>query len=104
VQLRGEHDRTYEYQYAGPAFQLLIGVEFRIPRLSYFLEYKWTATSYRAPLHHRDGKTLFADLANQFGRWKSGKEPEGGWATTRLISHQMISGMGFRTTAVAPAR
>jgi hypothetical protein len=103
VQLRGEHNRTYEYQYTGPAFQLLIGVEFRIPRLSYFVEYKWTAASYRAPLHFRDGKTLFADLANQFARWKSGKEPEGGWATTQLTSHQVISGMGFRTTAGGPA-
>ena len=103
VQLNHETDRTYEYQYTGPAFQLLIGVEFRIPRLSYFVEYKWTTASYRAPLHHRDGKTLFSDLANQFARWRSGKEPSGGWATTRLTSHQVISGMGFRTLPVIPA-
>ena len=98
VQLNHESNRTYEYQYTGPAFQLLIGVEFRIPRLSYFVEYKWTTASYRAPLHDRDGKSLFSDLANQFARWRSGKEPEGGWATTRLTSHQVISGMGWRTS------
>lgn len=103
VQLKGEHDRTYEYQYTGPAFQVLIGVEFRIPRLSYFLEYKWTTASYRAPLHYRDTKNLFSDLAFQFRRWKSGKEPDGGWASTRLTSHQVISGMGFRTSGSAAA-
>ncbi|MEZ5818364.1 MAG: hypothetical protein R3D44_14895 [Hyphomicrobiaceae bacterium] len=104
VQLQGEAKRTYEYQYTGPAFQLLFGIEFRIPRLSYFVEYKWTSANYRAPLHYRDTKTLFSDLGHQFSRWKSGAEPEGGWATTRLTSHQVISGMGFRTLPAAAAQ
>ncbi len=103
VQLRGEHNRTYEYQYTGPAFQLLIGIEFRIPRLSYFVEYKWTSASYRAPLHYRETRSLFSDLAHQFSRWMSGRDPEGGWATTKLTSHQIISGMGYRTLPVGGA-
>jgi hypothetical protein len=101
VQLRGEHARTYEYQYTGPAYQMVLGIEFRIPRLSYFVEYKWTSASYRVPLHYRETKSLFSDLAHQFLRWRSGKEPEGGWATTRLASHQVVSGMGYRTMPVA---
>jgi lipid A oxidase len=79
----------------------VLGAEFRIPRLSYFVEYKWTSASYRVPLHYRETKSLFSDLAHQFLRWRSGKEPEGGWATTRLASHQVISGMGYRTMPIA---
>ncbi|MGE0701369.1 MAG: hypothetical protein AB7O57_19895, partial [Hyphomicrobiaceae bacterium] len=37
VQLNHEHKRTYEYQYTGPAFQVVLGVEMRIPHLSYFV-------------------------------------------------------------------
>lgn len=102
VQLKGLGGRTYEYQYTGPAFQLLLGIELRIPKASYFVEYKWTSASYHAPLHERDGRNLFSDLANQLARWKSGKEPVGGWATTRLTSHQVISGGGFRTAPAVP--
>jgi lipid A oxidase len=101
VQLRGEHNRTYEYQYTGPAYQVVVGLEFRIPKVSYFVEYKWTSASYRVPLHYRETKSLFSDLAHQFLRWRGGKEPEGGWATTQLASHQVISGMGYRTMPVA---
>ena len=38
VQMKTERGRTYEYQYTGPALQALIGLEFRVPRMSYFLE------------------------------------------------------------------
>lgn len=97
VQIKGAGGRTYEYQYVGPAGQLLIGIEIRVPRLSYFFEYKFTSASYRAPLQNRDGGALPLDLWNQFQRWLSGKPPEGGWASTWLTSHQIIGGMGIRT-------
>lgn len=101
VQLKGTRGRTYEYQYVGPAAQVLIGVELRVPRLSYFAEYKFTAASYRAPLENRDGGWLPLDLLHQFQRWLSGAPPSGGWATTALVSHQVIGGMGYRTLPAA---
>lgn len=97
VQLKGTRRRTYEYQYAGPAGQIVIGMELRVPRLSYFLEYKFTSASYRVPLENRDGDTLPQDLWRQLQRWLSGRAPEGGWASTWLTSHQLIGGMGIRT-------
>ncbi len=102
VQFKGSSVRTYEYQYTGPVFQFLIGMEFRIPRLSYFFEYKFTAASYEVPLTKRDGGYLFGDLYRQFKRWWSGKAPKNGFAYTTLISHQMIGGMGVRISR-APA-
>jgi hypothetical protein len=103
VQLKGTGQRTYEYQYVGPAGQFLMGIELRVPRLSYFIEYKFTHASYRAPLQNRDGGALPWDLWNQFQRWMSGRTPAGGWASTSLTSHQIIGGMGVRTVpAVAP--
>ena len=102
VQFKGSRVRTYEYQYTGPVFQFLVGLEFRIPRLSYFFEYKFTAASYEVPLTKRDGGYLFGDLYRQFKRWWSGKPPKNGFAYTRLISHQLIGGMGVRVSR-APA-
>jgi lipid A oxidase len=101
VQLKGVRGRTYEYQYVGPAAQLLIGVEVRVPRLSYIAEYKFTAASYAAPLQNRDGSWLPLDLLNQFQRWWRAEPPIGGWASTTLVSHQVIGGMGFRTVPAA---
>ena len=103
VQLKGTGKRTYEYQYVGPAGQFLIGIEFRVPRLSYFMEYKFTHASYRAPLQNRDGGALPLDLWNQFQRWMSGRAPAGGWAFTSLTSHQIIAGMGIRTVPAVAA-
>jgi hypothetical protein len=103
VDIRGEDKRTYEYQYAGPTIQALFGIEFRIPYVSYFVEYKFTSADYKVPLQNRDGSLLPFDLWNQFQRWWSGKEPEGGWASTKLTSHQVISGFGYRTTPAANA-
>lgn len=103
VQIKGDGVRTYEYQYTGPAVQAVAGIELRVPGLSYFVEYKFTFADYLAPLQHRDGGWIGFDLANQFRRWWSGREPEGGWAATRLVSHQVISGMGYRTAPAGPA-
>jgi len=103
VQFKGAAQRTYEYQYTGPAAQAVLGIEIRVPHISYFIEYKLTWASYRAPLHNRDGSWLPADLLHQFQRWWSGREPEDGWASTRLVSHQVIAGLGYRTMPAAAA-
>lgn len=97
VQLKGATGRTYEYQYTGPAAQFLVGIELRMPRLSYFGEYKLTYASYQVPLWNRDGSWVIQDLWTQFRRWLGGGQPEGGWATTKLLSHQSIAGMGIRS-------
>lgn len=97
VQFRGERGRTYEYQLTGPVLQVVAGLEIRVPRLSYFVEYKFTFAPYRAPLHLRDGTNAFADLWLQFRRWWEGRDPAGGWLTTQLTSHQVIAGMGYRS-------
>jgi lipid A oxidase len=104
VQFKGERARTYEYQFAGPAVQFVAGFEVRVPRISYFIEYKFSFAPYSVPLHVRDGSTLFADLWHQLSRWWGGREPAGGWLTTQLASHQLIAGMGYRNgnTLAAP--
>ena len=102
VQLQKDPDRTYEYQYAGPAVQAIIGLEFRVPRMSYFLEYKFTLASYEMPLTHQDGTILFVDLWRQFMRWWQDEDPPGGVLATRLTSHQVIGGLGVRFGGNAP--
>lgn len=101
VHVKGEPTRTYEYQMTGPAAQALVGLEFRLARMSYFLEYKFTFADYRMPLSGRDGYVLPTDLWNQFQRWWSGDEPPGGWAATQYASHQVIGGLSVRAS-VAP--
>lgn len=103
VQFKGSKVRTYEYQYVGPAFQALVGLEFRVPRFSYFFEYKFTLARYEVPLSNRDGSLLPLDLFAQLKRWWSGKWPEGGYAWTTLTSHQLIGGMGVRISHAAAA-
>lgn len=103
VQLKTAPGRTYEYQYTGPMLQGVIGIEFRVPRLSYFFEYKFSLAEYHVPLTHRDGSILPVDLWNQVTRWWAGTEPPGGFLTTRLTSHQVIGGLGVRIGAEVPA-
>ena len=103
VQVRDAPARTYEYQYTGPAAQALLGLEVRVGRMSYFIEYKFTFARYEAPLTYRDGTVLFGDLWQQFKRWISGEPPPGGYVTTLLSSHQLIAGLGVRTAGAAPA-
>lgn len=105
VQLVSVRGRTYEYQYTGPVVQAVIGLEFRVPRMSYFLEYKFSLANYEVPLSQRDGSVLFIDLFNQLSSWWAGGEPPGGYLYTRLTSHQVIGGLGVRFGAepvVAP--
>jgi hypothetical protein len=94
--------RTYEYQYTGPVGQALAGVEIRIGRQSYFVEYKFTLAAYTAPLTGEDGGLAIADVWRQLGRWLSGAAPAHGFARARLVSHQLIAGLGVRLGA--PAR
>ncbi|CFX13573.1 conserved protein of unknown function [Candidatus Filomicrobium marinum] len=104
IQLQSDKRRTYEYQFTGPVVQALVGLEFRLPRMSYFLEYKFSFASYDVPLTGLDGTKigLFADLYRQAMRWFSGEEPAQGRLTTELASHQVIGGLGVRF-AVRPA-
>ena len=96
------HPRTYEYNYAGPAAQALLGLEIRLSRMSFFVEYKFTYGHYGAPLSQMDGSWLFKDLWRQAERWLNGEEPPGGHVTTEIVSHQLVSGLAVRF-ATAPA-
>ncbi len=99
VKLTNGDSRTYEYNYAGPAGQALIGLEFRLPRMSVFLEYKFTYAQYEAPLSQMNGSWLFLDIWRQFQRWMNGEEPPGGHVSTRLSSHQLVGGLAVRFAA-----
>ena len=98
VHLAQDPERSYEYQYAGPAVQALVGFEFQTPRVSYFIEYKFTSAWNEAFLTHRDGTWLFVDLWLQAMRWWNGEAAPGGTARTTLVSHQVIGGVGLRIT------
>lgn len=96
IRRQSETRRTYEYQYAGPVGQGLIGLELRLPRSSVFVEYKFTFADYRVPVTRRDGDLLVTDVWRQLSDWWSGKTPPGGHAATRLVSHNVIAGAGAR--------
>jgi hypothetical protein len=95
-----KHKRTYEYNYAGPAAQALLGLEVRLARMSFFVEYKFTWGHYEAPLSQMDGGWLPVDLVRQAKRWLAGEAPPGGHVSTEIVSHQVVSGISVR---VAPA-
>jgi hypothetical protein len=94
--------RTYDYNYAGPAAQALFGIEVRLSRLSFFVEYKFTYADYESPLSQANGSWLFADLWRQFQRWRRGEEPPGGHITTKVVSHQVVGGLSVRIASPAP--
>lgn len=99
VKRHSEEKRTYEYQYAGPVGQGLVGLELRLKGASVFVEYKFTLADYRVPMTWRDGDLLVTDVWRQLGEWWAGKTPPGGWAATRLTSHNFIAGAGPRLTS-----
>jgi len=127
VRFAGEsHDRwTSEYQYAGPAFQFLAGIELRIGRGSYFLEYKFIWSAIDAALTggnswslkdlHSDwlprwlieplaGLTeMPGDLWRQFSRWRTGAAPAEGSLETQLVLHELVIGGGYVWPGAAPA-
>jgi hypothetical protein len=93
--------RTYEYNYAGPAGQALLGVEIRLAKLSFFVEYKFTYADYEAPLSEAEGSWLPLDIIRQVKRWFAGEQPPGGHIETEVVSHQVVSGLAVR---IAPGR
>jgi hypothetical protein len=93
--------RTYEYNYAGPAGQALLGVEIRLAKLSFFVEYKFTYADYEAPLSEAEGSWLPLDIIRQVRRWFAGEQPPGGHIQTEVLSHQLVSGLAVR---LAPGR
>jgi len=101
VDIKGE-PRTYEYQYAGPVGQALAGIEIRLPRVSLFLEYKFTLAPYDVPLSGTNsGDFLPTDLWRQFQAWLTGAEPPNGRLATTYISHQVIGGLAVRFAPAA---
>ena len=90
------HNRTYEYNFAGPATEALLGLEIRLARLSIFLEYKFTWGHYDAPLPEVDGSWLGADLWRQLKRWLNGESPKGGHIATEIVSHHAVGGLMVR--------
>ncbi len=97
----GSRPRTYEYNYAGPAAQALAGIEIRLSKISVFVEYKFTYAKYGAPLSEVDGSWLPLDLFRQAKRWMAGEPPPGGHISTKVVSHQVVSGLAVR---LAPGR
>ena len=104
IQFTDETKRTYEYQYTGPVGQLLAGLEIRLPRVSVFIEYKFSIARYVAPLTGRDSRHGwgFTDFPSQLMNYLRGEKPEFGWASTTLTSHQVIGGIGVRQSLAAP--
>jgi hypothetical protein len=98
VRFTGEKQRTSEYQYGGPALQVLAGLELRTGRTSYFLEYKFVCAWIDAAI---TGETswlnwdLAGDLWRQLRRWQTGAEPKHGRFSTVLASHQVFIGGGY---------
>ena len=102
VWFKGEGKRggTYEYQYAGPTVQGLLGVELQVGRVSYFVEYKFSYAWINGLL--TGGKSsknwnLPEDLLRQFNQWLNKAEPKNGSFSTTLGAHQIIVGAGYRS-------
>lgn len=90
--------RTSEYQYAGPAVQVLAGLEIRTGKMSYFVEYKFTYAWISAALTGDRSWRNFdmpGDLLRQVGRWWSGEDPKLGRISTTLAAHQAVVGAGY---------
>jgi len=117
--------RTNEYQYAGPAAQFLAGLELRIGRGSYYIEYKFVWSAIEAALTGgkswslKDLKSdwlprwfvepfsglteMPGDLWRQFTRWRTGAVPPEGTIETSLTSHQVVIGGGYVWPSSGPA-
>lgn len=96
VMMHTDPKRTYEYQYAGLVGQGLVGIEIKLASTSVFFEYKFTFTDQAAPLSRHEGSWLSLDLWRQATLWWRGETPPGGLITTKLASHEFISGVGYR--------
>jgi hypothetical protein len=99
VGFTGEKERTYEYQYAGLAWQALTGIEVRLGRISLFFEYKFTFAPYAVPLSQTmNGRLLVTDIWRQLQAWIAGNPPPGGTLRTTLATHHAISGVLVRVS------
>lgn len=101
VWFKGEQraTQTYEYQYAGPAAQGVAGLELKVGKVSYFLEYKFSyAWIHGALTGDRSWKNwdVFGDLWRQFQRWSRSEAPRHGTFRTTLGAHQILLGIGYR--------
>ncbi len=101
VWFKGEalENRTNEYQFAGPAAQGFAGIELRVGRMSYYLEYKFSWASIQGALTGDESWKNFnmpGDLLRQFTRWWSGEKPAFGNFSTSFKAHQIAGGIGFR--------
>lgn len=105
VQFLDEAKRTYEYQVTGIVGQIVAGIEVRLPRISVFVEYKFSAAPYHVPLSGLDGSkgNAFIDYWGQFQRWWRGEAPEFGTLTTNLLTHHVIVGAGYRLAGASRA-
>jgi opacity protein-like surface antigen len=91
-------NRTNEYQFAGPAAQLVAGLELRVGRMSYYLEYKFSWAWISGALTGDESWKNFnmpGDLLRQLQRWLRGDEPRYGRFSTRLSAHQAVIGAGY---------
>lgn len=105
IQFTDDQKRTYEYQYTGPVGQVLAGLEIRLPRVSLFVEYKFTLARYNAPLTGIDSRGWgYFDIPKQLLRYLRGEKPEFGTASTTLASHNLIGGVTIRQRAAMSAR
>lgn len=92
-----EH-KTNEYQYAGPAAQVLAGFEIRTGQVSVFIEYKHTFAWISAALTGDRSWLNFdmpGDLLRGLGRWWRGEEPKFGRISTTLAADQIAVGAGY---------
>ncbi len=91
-------ERTNEYQFAGPAAQVVAGLEFRTGKVSYFFEYKFTWARISGLLTGDESWLDFmmpGDLYRQLKRWWRGEEPKYGRFQTTLAAHQVVGGAGY---------
>lgn len=91
-------DRTSEYQLSGAAAQLIAGFEYRVGKVSYFVEYKFIYAWISGALTGDESWMNFnmpGDLWRQATRWWRGEEPKLGRISTRLGAHQVVGGVGY---------
>ncbi|MCB1511509.1 MAG: lipid A oxidase [Hyphomicrobiaceae bacterium] len=101
----GRENRTNEYQFAGPAAQAVAGLELRMGRVTYFLEYKFSyAWIWGALTADKSWKNwnMPGDLWRQFNRWLRGEKPRLGRFYTTLGAHQVYFGAGYRWPGKVP--
>jgi len=91
-------NRTNEYQYSGPAAQFVAGIELRVGKWSYFVEYKFTYAWIAAALTGDESWKNFnmpGDMLRQLQRWWRSEPPKLGTLSTRLGAHQVVVGAGY---------